>query len=99
MTFQTNAALAGSCWLWVILEQANNWIVEYLKSTGVDVQGVFLYWFAVHLIEKILFFFCKILVILVYATRGFPEFTGHVGRKFPGKEKPRPITHGVVIIL
>ena len=94
LTFKTNAALACSCFIWVFLEQANNWIVEYLQITGLDAQGVFLYWFYAHLLEKILFFFCKTGIILFHASTGFPEFNGYVGKRFPGQDEPRPITHG-----
>ena len=51
-----------------------------------------IYWFF-HLIEKILVFPSKNLLIL-FSTKNFPEFYGYTGQRFPGQEKPRHILSG-----
>ena len=62
-------------------------IIESIHEST-SVKDVFKLWWTTHLIEKILVFPFKNVLILVSA-RNFPEFHGYFGQIFPEQEKPK----------
>ena len=92
LTMQQHSLLTFFLFFFLFIDQMFMKTIELFPKTDCS-EDIFNIWWFFHLIEKILLFPSKNLLIL-FSTKKFPEFYGYNGQTFPGQEGPRPIFSG-----
>ena len=91
LTSQT--VIATSICLGIIIEQVLNVLIE-LNYEYLGPDGAFIAWWALKMLENILFFVVKNIWLLYIIVVKHPEVCEYEGRQFPAQERPRTFIPG-----